>query len=43
MNIGWYILLGAAAAVVLCFLMVVGLAIVTVNSYMKLLDEAGWR
>lgn len=43
MSIGWYILLGIVAVIILLLVAVAGLAIVVADSYMKLLDDFGWK
>lgn len=39
MSIGWYILLGIVAVIILLLVAVAGLAIVVADSYMKLLED----
>ena len=43
MSIGWYILLGTVATIILLLVAAAGLAIVVADSYMKVLDDVGWR
>ena len=43
MSIGGYILLGTVAAIILLLVAAAGLAIVVADSYVKVLDDVGWR
>ena len=43
MSIGWYILLGTVTAIILLLVAAAGLAIVVADSYVKVLDDVGWR
>lgn len=43
MSIRGYILLGTVAAIILLLVAAAGLAIVVADSYMKVLDDVGWR
>ena len=43
MSIGGYILMGTVAAIILLLVAAAGLAIVVADSYMKVLDDLGWR